>query len=231
MDYQYCDTCHASDETVQLRKIDEVLCFNCWGSSEGRNERRRNRGCVMNVDNEISSAVMFESDREERKKELVAEELLRKMKALCSTDISKSERPVEDYEDNESENETDDNDKNMHEKQDAAGETDSTSEGHHDDSVRETRSSVCQGNQSTSQDGSQNGCGKCGKRVVNGGICNLCKKFFHFKCAGTTKEKVQDASVLICKVCKEKCSNVQITASIKQEQKRDQKPEVKHIAA
>ena len=42
------------------------------------------------------------------------------MKALCSTDISESERPVKDYEDNESENEADDNDINMHKKQDAA---------------------------------------------------------------------------------------------------------------
>ena len=130
MDYQYCDTCHASDETVQLRKNDEVLCFNCWGASKGRNEKRRNRGLFMNVDSEISSAAIFESDREEGEKEPVVEELLRKMKALCNTDISQSERPVED-------NETDDNDKNMHEKQDAA-ETDSTIEGRHDESVPET---------------------------------------------------------------------------------------------
>ena len=174
MDYQYCDTCHASDETVQLWKNYEGLCFNCWGASEGRNERRRNRGRVINVNSEITSAAMFESDREEGEKEPVVEELLRKMKALCSTDISKSERPVEDYEDNErlSENGADDNDKNMGEKQDAA-ETDSTSEGRHDESVLETRSSVRQGNQPNSQDGSQNGCGKCGKRVVKGDICDL----------------------------------------------------------
>ena len=69
----------------------------------------------MNVDSEISSAAIFESDREEGEKEPVVKELLRKMKALCNTDISQSERPVEDNEDNESENETDDNDKNMHE--------------------------------------------------------------------------------------------------------------------
>ena len=56
---------------------------------------------------------MFESDREEGEKEPVVKELLRKMKALCSTDISESGRPVEDCEDNESENEADDNDKNM----------------------------------------------------------------------------------------------------------------------
>ena len=114
MDYQYCDTCHASDETVQLWKNDEVLCFKCWGASEGRNEKRRNRGLVMNVDSEISSAAIFESDREEWEKEPVVEELLRKMKALCNTDMSQSERPVEDNEDNESEDETDDNNKNMH---------------------------------------------------------------------------------------------------------------------
>ena len=130
--------------------------------------KRRNRGLVMNVDSEISSAAIFESDREEGEKEPVVEELLRKMKALCNTDISQSEWPVEDNEDNEdneSENETDDNDINMYEKQDAA-ETDSTIEGRHDESVPETRSSVRQGNQSNSQDGNQNGCGKCGKRVV-----------------------------------------------------------------
>ena len=101
----------------------------------------------MNVDSEISSAAIFESDREEGEKKPVVEELLRKMKALWNTDISQSERPVEDNEDNESENETDDNDKNMHEKQDAA-ETDSTIEGRNDESEPETRSSVRQGNQS-----------------------------------------------------------------------------------
>ena len=63
------------------------------------------------------------------------------MKALCSTDLRESERPVEDYEDNESENELDDNDNNMHEKQDAA-KAESTSEGRHDESVLERRSSV-----------------------------------------------------------------------------------------
>ena len=178
----------------------------------------------MNVDSEISSAAIFESDREEGEKEPVVEELLRKMKALCNTDISQSERPVEDNEDNESENETDDNDKNMHEKQDAA-ETDSTIEGRHDESVSETRSSVRQGNQSNSQDGNQNGCGKCGKRVVKGDICDLCKKSFHFKCAGTAKEKVQDAGVLICKVCKENCSK----CSDYSEYKTRTKKEIKNL--
>ena len=178
----------------------------------------------MNVDSEISSAAIFESDREEGEKEPVVEELLRKMKALCNTDISQSERPVEDNEDNESENETDDNDKNMHEKQNAA-ETDSTIEGRHDESVPETRSSVRQGNQSNSQDGNQNGCGKCGKRVVKGDICDLCKKSFHFKCAGTAKEKVQDAGVLIRKVCKENCSK----CSDYSEYKTRTKKEIKNL--
>ena len=91
----------------------------------------------MNVESEISSATMLESDKEEGEKEPVVEELLRKMKALCSTDLSESERPVEDYEDNESENELDNNDNNMHQKQDAA-ETESTSEGRHDESMLET---------------------------------------------------------------------------------------------
>ena len=36
----------------------------------------------MNVDSEISSAAMFESDREEGEKEPVVEELLRKIKVV-----------------------------------------------------------------------------------------------------------------------------------------------------
>ena len=88
----------------------------------------------------------------------------------------------------ESENELDDNDNKMCEKQDAA--EFEPSEGRHDESVLEKRSSVRKGNQSNSQDGIQNRCGKCGKLVVKGDICNVCKKFFHFKCAGKAKEKV-----------------------------------------
>ena len=68
---------------------------------------------------------------------ITKKELLRKMKALCSTDLSEREMPVEGYEDNgtESENGLDDNDNNMHEKQDAA-ETESTSEGRHDGNTK-----------------------------------------------------------------------------------------------
>ena len=165
---------------MQNRKNDEVLCSKCWGASGGRNERRRNRGRVLIMESEISSAAMLESDKEGGEKEPVVEELPRKMKALCS----EREMPVQGYADNETEreNEQDDNDNNMHEKQDAA-ETESTSEGRHDESVLETRSDVRPGNQSNSQDGSQNACGKCGKHVVKGDICDLCKKFFYFKCA------------------------------------------------
>ena len=65
---------------------------------------------------------------------------------------------------------------------------------------------TCTKNQSNGQHSSQNGRGKCGKRVVKGDICDVCKKFLHFKCTGAMKEEVQDAGVLICKVCKEKCS-------------------------
>ena len=54
----------------------------------------------MNMESEISSATMLESDKEGGEKEPVVEELLRKMKALCSTDLSKREMPVEGYEDN-----------------------------------------------------------------------------------------------------------------------------------
>ena len=117
---------------------------------------------------------------------------------LCSTDLSKSGRPAEGYEDimNESENELNDNDNNVHDKQDAA-ETESTSEARHGESVLETRSSVSQANQSNSQDGSQNGGEMFCKGVVKVDICDVCKKLFHFKCAGTTKEKVLDAGVLI----------------------------------
>ena len=100
---------------------------------------------------EISSAAMLKSDKEEGEKELAVEQLARKMKALCSTDLSESERAVEDYDDNESENELDHNNNNMHGKQDAA-ETESASECRHDESVLQTRSIVHQGNQSNSQD-------------------------------------------------------------------------------
>ena len=107
----------------------------------------------------------------------------------------------------------------MHKKQDAA-EIESTSEGHHDESVMETRSNVRQGSQSNSQDGSQNGYGKCGKHVVKGDICDLFKKLFHFKCAGRTKEKFRMPVFSDVKCAKRSVANVRITASIKQEQRK-----------
>ena len=60
---------------------------------------------------------------------------------------------------------------------------------------------------------------------MKGDICDLCKKSFHFKCAGTTKEKVQDAGVLICKVCKENCRK----CSDYSEYKTGTKKEIKNL--
>ena len=62
-----------------------LITYKCWGASEGRNEKRRDRGLVMNVDSEIISAAIFESDREEGEKEPVVEELLRKMRRPYAT--------------------------------------------------------------------------------------------------------------------------------------------------
>ena len=125
---------------------------------------------------------------------------------------------MEHYEDNESENDLDDNNNNMHEKQDA---TESQQEkAAMIKPVLETRSSVREENHSNSQDGNQNGCGKCGKRVVKGDKCDLCKNFSTSNMQKQRKRRFSMQVFLYVRCAKRSVANVQITASIKQEQRK-----------